>query len=941
MRIIIVGLLPFLLSCQSPSKTERSSKAEVLMGEPAVFIDHGLRSGEAYFSPDGKKAIFQSELPGENPFYQIFLQDLEAKQTSRVSPGYGKATCAWILPNEEGVFFSSTHEDPDAQKKAVEEIQLREQPQKRSYSWDYDPEYEIYLTTDAGKTFKNLSKAKGYDAEGSASPDGKWIVFASNRHAYRPGLKKSDAKKLAEDPSYFLDLYMMDTTGGNVRRLTRSPGYDGGPFFSPDGKSIVWRRFAADGRTAEIFTMDVNGKNERQITQLGTMSWAPYFHPSGEYIVFTTPVKGHRNFELFIVDTEGLSAPIQVTEFDGFDGLPVFTPDGNFLTWNRPTADGRTQVFKANWNHDLARKKLGLHSRFPAKNVLEDKITVDDLQRFVKYLSSEDMQGRMTGSAEEAKYTQAIAEYFRSIGLKPFGDNYIHEFSFPKASRLLERNNFTAIGDTQTSLTLQRDWMPSNNSKSGQVAAASAIFAGYGISAPDQDKDAYANANAEKKWVVILEGLPKNLSKKEKLALLPYSSETYKTAAAAQRGARGVVFIKDAKKLSFDTRPAEISEIPVVNITAAAARKIFKSRGFDYEDLQNKYATDLNRTPIDLRNKFSAAINISREFGKGRNVLAQIPGATHGLAVMGAHGDHLGKGKVPFSLSTSKDTSDIHYGADDNASGVAAVLEVAHQMAKNYQDKPPRTTLLFAIWSGEELGNLGSQAFLAKQKRRLGQFKAYLNLDMVGRMVSEGKSRPLNVLGLGSSAELVKIVDAEKGELAIETAQDPYLPTDAMAFYLEKIPVIGLFTGSHSDYHTPRDRIEKLDFIGLKSVAEFSLRLMRHFAENSDRVRYQSYERKSESTRFRFSVYLGTIPDYNYQGKGVRLAGVVSASPAEKAGLKEGDIIISYDGEPVTGMQDYMKSLQLSEADRSYPVQIQRDDKFVTLNVSPLQKENR
>lgn len=941
MRILVLGLLPLVLSCQTAMK-KSVPNPEALIGTAEVFIQHGIRSGEAYFSQAGERVVFQSEVAGENPFYQIYMQDLQTKAITRISPGVGKSTCAWLLPDGAGILFSSTHEDPGATKDAAEEIQRRQQPQRRGYSWDYDPEYELYLTKDQGSTYSKLAPAKGYDAEGSASPDGKWIVFASNRHAYSSRLNAADTQKLADDPSYFLDLYLVSIDGKTLRRLTRTLGYDGGPFFSPDGQSIVFRRFSADGRTAEIHTISVDGKTEKQITRTGKMSWAPFFHPSGEYIVFTAPVSDHRNFELFIVDADGNSDPVQVTEMPGFDGLPVFTPDGQYLTWNRPTPEGQTQIYRAKWNHELALKKLGLNSRFPSSNSLDPLINVDDLQKFVKYLSSEEMQGRMTGSAEEIRYTNAIAEYFKKIGLQPYRGSYIHEFAFPKSSQLLGQNHLILLSETQRPLRLGKEWVPSNSSKAGQVAAAPLIFAGYGISAPDSGVNAYEQADVEKKWVVVLEGLPADLPKKEKLALLPYASEQFKTATAAQKKARGIVFVKkDVTEFHFNTLPAEVSDLPVLYITQSAFEEILKVDKLRHSQLSSEYDKDLNKTATELKSKFSAAINITREKSTGRNVIGQLAGNTQKKIVLGAHGDHLGKGENTGSLRTSKDKSDIHYGADDNASGMAAVLEAAHQLRTQYKSKAPRSTVLFAIWSGEELGNLGSLAFIDKEKKRVSQFEAYINLDMVGRLVNEGQVRPLNVLGLGSSAELQNVVDATKGDLAIQTGEDPYLPTDAMSFYLAKIPIIALFTGSHSDYHTPRDRIEKIDFLGLKSVTEFSVRLVDKLAQSSNQIRYQTYERKGGSTRFRFSIYLGTIPDYNYQGKGVRLSGVVAASPAEQAGLQEGDIIVSYDGEPVAGMQDYMKSLQLSEAEKIYPVQIQRGEKFLTLNVSPAHKEQK
>jgi Tol biopolymer transport system component len=152
-----------------------------------------------------------------------------------------------------------------------------------------------------------------------------------------------------------MDLYVMNADGSDVTQLTRSPGYDGGPFYSPDGSKITWRRFNPDGNSAEIWTMDADGSNQRQLTADGMVAWAPYYHPSGQYLIYSSNQLGHANFELFIVDTEGARAPVRVTNTDGTDILPVFSPAGDQLAWSTTrTADGTSQLHIADWNHEQA-----------------------------------------------------------------------------------------------------------------------------------------------------------------------------------------------------------------------------------------------------------------------------------------------------------------------------------------------------------------------------------------------------------------------------------------------------------------------------------------------------------------------------------------------------------------------------------------------------------
>jgi Tol biopolymer transport system component len=343
-----------------PSQWDTSYESELLPNTQQLITD-GLRSGEGYFSADGSQLIYQAELTGNNPFYQIYVLDLASGNSRKVSPGIGLTTCAWIHPSLERVMFSSTHEDPDALAKQAQEIAIRESGVDRPYGWDYDTHYDIYQADADGSHVVNLTNAVGYDAEGSYSADGSKILFASNREAYQRSLSLAENTLLEDDSSYFMDLYLMDADGSNVRQLTFSPGYDGGPFFSPDNKKVLWRRFNPDGNSAEIWTMDLDGSNQRQLTADAMVAWGPYFHPSGDYIIYSSNVLGHANFELFMIDPEGLHDPVRVTNTEGTDILPVFSPDGSSLAWSTTrTPGGASQIHMSDWNHQRALELLGL-----------------------------------------------------------------------------------------------------------------------------------------------------------------------------------------------------------------------------------------------------------------------------------------------------------------------------------------------------------------------------------------------------------------------------------------------------------------------------------------------------------------------------------------------------------------------------------------------------
>lgn len=315
----------------------------------------GRRAGEGYWSSDGRRLVFQSEREPGNPFYQIYTLDLGMGETKRVSPGSGKTTCAFFRPGSDDILFASTHHDPRSATLQQDELAFRTSGKERRYAWDYDPEFDIYALAEQTGRLTRLTTARGYDAEASYSPDGQWIVFASMRDAYSRALSPEEQKQLEIDPSYFGEIYIMRADGSEQRRLTHVPGYDGGPFFSPDGARIVWRRFDEQGLIADIWTMKPDGTDQRQITNFGAMSWAPYIHPSGQYLLFASNKLGFENFEVFMVDVEGQKEPVRVTYRDGFDGLPVPSPDGRRLAWTSSRGGGREgQIFLADWNHESA-----------------------------------------------------------------------------------------------------------------------------------------------------------------------------------------------------------------------------------------------------------------------------------------------------------------------------------------------------------------------------------------------------------------------------------------------------------------------------------------------------------------------------------------------------------------------------------------------------------
>ncbi len=945
----------------------------------------GKRSGEGYFSADGSKMVFQSEREEGNPFYQIYLMDLETGDQERLSPGTGKTTCAWIHPDGKRVLFASTHTDPKSKDLQAAEYKERAESKVRRYSWDYDEHYDIWEYTLADKSLKNLTNTRGYDAEGAYSPDGKHIVFASNRAAYDRELSKEDAERLKIDKQYFMDIYTADADGSNVKRLTDVPGYDGGPFFNKDGTKICWRRFTPKGDQAEVWTMNADGSGQRQITRLGAMSWAPFFHPSGEYLIFTTNLQGFANFELYIADVEGKHEPVRVTTTDGFDGLPVFTPDGKKLAWTSGrSSGGASQIYIADWAHDHALAALAkskpvtatvahesneTHKSHAPKDTTAD-ITPADLRSHVTYLASDELDGRLTGTEGEKLATQYVADCFKDIGLVPAGDkDWFDNFEFTAGVALGEGNALT-INDK--SFTSDKDWRPLTFSQTGSVPASDIVFAGYGIETPDEATgedgkkietySSYAHLDVKDKWVLVLRYLPEGIDSKRRNELIRYTSLRQKAMIARQKGARGLLVVSGPNSkvveqlvpMQFDASLAT-SGIPAISLTDAVGDELLKPAGKTLKELQDKLDNGDLMGGIDCKGlKLAASIAIKQEKKTGRNVLGTLPAKaepdfhTPPLIVC-AHVDHLGRNGGSNSRAKGDDVHKIHHGADDNASGVGGVIEIAQWLAdlKKQGKLEMKRDVIFVAWSGEELGLLGSNHFVEDLAKMItgkpesslkGMIAACLNMDMIGRF-----NKTLVLQGVGSSTLWPKEIEKRNAPigLPITTQNDAHLPTDSTTFYLRGIPTLNAFTGSHEDYHLPSDTADKINYDKAAKIAKLMGLIARGIATNAAAPDYVVMEApKNQGSRGGMRAYLGTIPDYA-QGdiKGVKLSGVSPIGPAAKAGVKGGDIIIKLGGKDVLNIYDYTSILGELKIGKETDITVQREGKELKMKITPGSRE--
>ena len=335
----VVLLLPAISLAQDSSESKYLSNIRQ--------VTRGLaKAGEGYFSPDGRSIVYQAQ-PLDYPFYQIFTQPLAdaAARPKRISPGRGRTTCSYFSPDGKRILFASSHLDPKIDEtEAAERKQQEEDRQagvRRRYKWDFDPYMDLFESDLDGQNLKRLTDAKGYDAEGAYSKDGKLIAFCSDRDG---------------DP----DLYVMNADGSNLRQLTNAPGYDGGPFISPDGKWVIFRSDRKKAEWLQIYVIGIDGKNEAALTDTQGVNWGPYWHPSQPYIIWSgadhSDPTARPNYDLWLASykvTDGkftLGPPARVTDSASADVLPVFSPDGKQLMWTSTrTDDHSSQLFIADF----------------------------------------------------------------------------------------------------------------------------------------------------------------------------------------------------------------------------------------------------------------------------------------------------------------------------------------------------------------------------------------------------------------------------------------------------------------------------------------------------------------------------------------------------------------------------------------------------------------
>jgi len=579
----------------------------------------------------------------------------------------------------------------------------------------------------------------------------------------------------------------------------------------------------------------------------------------------------------------------------------------------------------------------------------------DDIQSrltaHVKYLASDELEGRKMGTKGNRKAAEYIANYFADINVQPFGESYFQKFPVITEVHLGE-NNSVAIeisspmkgsGSSSKNQTLEKmSWtigdqftplgFSSNASVSGNL-----VFAGYGITmdTDDQKYDDYASVDATGKIALILRGSPEDDNPHSKF--IPFETLRYKATNAREHRASAIVFInaeEDFAEELISLQPDRSSSKSGIVAIHAKRNEIQKLLPVDKNltALVNTIKETKEPASFDLNMvKMNITVDLENIEKPTANVIGYVPGTDASLSdqyiVVGAHFDHLGWGPENSRYEGTEPT--IHHGADDNASGTSAMMELARLTSENPLDRPT----IFMGFTGEEFGLLGSAYYCKHPLVPNDKIIFMLNLDMVGRM----EENKVNVHGTGTSSRWDSLVDSlsKMYSLEISTSSDGWGPSDQTSFYAEKIPVLFLFTGLHDDYHRPSDTSDKLDYAGLEKIVEFSESILHSVAENPEKPDFVETSSPGARRSMAFRVYVGTIPDYSDNPKGLRLSGVREDGPAAKAGMQGGDIMIKFGDIDIKTIYDYTYALGKYKPGETIDVVVLRgeNDEKVTLHV--------
>ena len=458
--------------------------------------------------------------------------------------------------------------------------------------------------------------------------------------------------------------------------------------------------------------------------------------------------------------------------------------------------------------------------------------------------------------------------------------------------------------------------------------------------------------NVSNKIALVLRYVPEEVDPKRRAELNRFAGVRYKAMHARDHGAKGVLFVTgptspnagELLQMSSDSSLSG-SALPIASISSNVVNVLFAGSGRDIREVQaglDKENPHAEGGFILTNTRVRLATGVEHIRKSDRNVLGLLPpgsstanSAPAEFLMAGAHYDHLGHGESG-AMNRKGEEGLIHPGADDNASGVATILELAGALAAERAKNPaafPRG-IIFAAWSGEELGLIGSSWFAEHPLLPLTNVIAYLNFDMVGRL----RDNKLTLQGVGSSPAWAKLIEKRNVAAGFTASlqDDPYLPSDTTALYPKGIPVLEFFTGSHEEYHRPADKPDTLNYEGMERVVRLARGILVDLEKTERPVYAQVARRDSEGGgRENLRAYIGSIPDYATEVQGVKLSGVRAGGPADKAGLKGGDVIIEFADTKITSIYDYTYALDAVKIGQPVKVVVLRNGERLTLTVTP------
>ncbi len=512
------------------------------------------------------------------------------------------------------------------------------------------------------------------------------------------------------------------------------------------------------------------------------------------------------------------------------------------------------------------------------------------LKQHIYILAADSLEGRRTGSEGEQKAARYLLNQYKQLGFNTKNlTAYTQDFSFTYGYEYAGNNSLSING---ISFSKDKDFFPLPGSGSMSITAKAALFAGYGIDAPDISYNDYQNVRDSAVYIICL-GSPEGEQPHSKY--YAYTDVSTKIQAALKHGAKAIILINtdstkyDDLKCDF-SKNASDKKVPIVFLKYhAASQIIFEPKAF--------YRIQLETT-------------IKPVVRKGTNVIAFIDNKSKTTVVIGAHYDHLGHGEDGNSLSAG--SHDIHRGADDNASGTAAVLELARLLKTS---KSKKNNYLFIHFSGEELGLVGSKYFIEHATIDTATINYMINMDMIGRYQSD---KGLEISGLGTSPDAFKFIRTlSYDSIKIKIGEHGVGPTDHTSFYYANIPVLNFFTGTHEDYHKPSDSADKINYNKEASIISL-INIIIDSLNNKGCLHFVRTKDPNTSDIPSFKVKLGVVPDYMFDGTGLRIDGVNSGQPAANAGLQKGDIILQIGDYLIADIMSYMKALSMfSKGDKT------------------------